>query len=417
MKTPRKRRFEVTGHLQDISYWLVISLALLMPIFDRQPVNAIALLLVLTVSAQLLITGRQFSREWDALDWSMVAILVSALLSTFFGWPASGQFQGVAEALGYLAVFICIRHGNYSEAALRGLGMATIAGTLLAGSVTIATYAGEGAPFELPGVTGTVRSSLYAGIALMLCIGLLLHAIRFWRLVWLVGVIFLAILLLSMTSRGVLLTVCLCLLIGLFSRYGLRAIRYIAIVLVLVVIASMTLPHSTTSKLEQKTAEMADLVIHHKISDNDLLRLEIWRVALAWISRGEHVLLGIGPRNYSKIDEDLLNFDPPLQFEETRDISHAHNLFLTRYVEQGLLGLLSLLALFGLMAHRLWLDGVRRRTHWAWWGALGGLLLPVVSGLFNSPWGKDYAWFAVLTFALYLAAGKIKSFESRPSAS
>jgi len=415
MKTRSNRRLGVSGHLQDISYWLAISLALLVPLFDRQPVNTIALLLVLTVTAQLSVTGRRFIQEWDEIDWSMVAILVSALLSTIFGWPSSGQFQGVAEALGYLAIFICVRHGNYSEAALRRFGIVAIAGTLIAGSVTIATYAGEGVPFELPGVTGTVRSSLYTGIALMLCIGFWLHAKRVWRLVWLAASIFLVILLLSMTSRGVLLTVCICLLIGLFFRDGLRAIRFVVIAVALVVIAFVTLPQSMTSKLEHKTTEMIDLVIHHKVSDNDRLRLEIWRVALAWISRGEHVLLGVGPRNYSKIDEDLLNLDSPLEFEETREISHAHNLFLTRYVEQGLLGLLALLALLGLMARKLWLDGIHRRTHWAWWGALGGLLLPVVSGLFNSPWGKDYAWFAVLTFALYLATDRIKSFESNPS--
>ena len=37
------------GHPQTISYWLAISLALLVPVFDRQPVNALAMLLVFAV--------------------------------------------------------------------------------------------------------------------------------------------------------------------------------------------------------------------------------------------------------------------------------------------------------------------------------------------------------------------------------
>ena len=417
MTTPGNWESRAAGRLQAISYWLAISLALLVPLFDRQPVNAIAMLLVFAVAARLWMAGRQCCSGWDAIDWSMVALLVSALLSTVFGWPASGQFQGVAEALGYLVIFICIRHGNFSAPALRGLGMAAIAGTLIAGITTLATYPGDGAPFELPGVTGTVRSSLYTGIALLLCIGLMLQASRAWRLAGLTATIILASLLFAMTSRGVLLTVILCLLLGLFSRYRLRAFKQLLIAIALAAIAVVMMPKSQTAWLGVKTAELIDLVVHHKVSANDQLRIEIWRVALAWIGRGEHVLLGIGPRNYAKIDEDQLDLTPPLQFEATREISHAHNLFLTRYVEQGLFGLLTLLALLGLMARRLLHDGIHGRTDWSWWGALGGLLLPVVSGLFNSPWGKDYAWFAVLTFALYLGSRKLPVPGSSPSGS
>ena len=405
------------GRLQTISYWLAISLALLVPVFDRQPVNALAMLLVFAVAAQLWLAGRQCCKGWDAIDWSMVTLLVSALLSTVFGWPASGQFQGVAEALGYLVIFICVRHGNFSASALRGLGLAAIAGTLIAGATTLATYPGNGAPFELPGVTGTIRSSLYTGIALLLCIGFTLHAHRIWRLVGLAATIFLASLLFAMTSRGVLLTVILCLLLGLFSRYRLRAFKHLMIAAALAAIAVVMMPKSQTVWLQAKTTELIDLVVHRKVSANDQTRIEIWRVALAWIGRGEHVLLGIGPRNYAKIDEDQLDLAPPLQFDATREITHAHNLFLTRYIEQGLFGLLTLLALLGLMARRLLRDGIRGRTDWSWWGAMGGLLLPVVSGLFNSPWGKDYAWFAVLTFALYLGSRTLHAPGSSPSGS
>lgn len=388
--------------LNVAGYGLVIGLALLVPLFDRQPVNTLAVLLAITVATRLALRGRSWLKEWDAIDWSMVALLLSAILSTLFGWPATGRFQGIAEAVSYLALFLCIRHGGHEETALRTLGVAAILGTMLAAGHALLFHA-AGSPFELPGVTGTIRSSLYTGITLMLCIGLVLHAHGARRAAGMAVALFLTAMVLSMTSRGVLLTIGLCLLLGFFARYRRRAFKYFLISAIVLAIATALMPQSMVGQLRLKTTELAELVVHGKVSANDQLRIEIWRVALAWINRGEHILLGIGPRNYPLIDEDQLALSPPLQFEETRQISHAHNLFLTRYVEQGLFGLLTLLALLALLARRLLRDGMAGRTGWSWWGALGGLLLPVVSGLFNSPWSRDYAWLAVFTFALYLA--------------
>jgi O-antigen ligase len=389
--------------LRLAGYWLVISLALLVPLFDRQPVNILALLLAITVGMHLSLKGRGFYQDWHAIDWTVLALLISAILSTAFGWPSAGGYQGIAESLGYFTLFHAITHGGYGKARIVWLGVAAIVGTLIAVTFTLTFHFANGTPFQLPGVAGTIRSSLYTGIALMLCVGFTLQSAGIQRLLWLATTVFLFAMLLSMTSRGVMLTVVLCLLIGLFARFRLRALKYVLMTAVLVAVAVAMMPNTMYGQMKGKATELAELVVKGKVSANDQVRIEIWRVALAWMGRGEHVLLGIGPRNYHLIDAEQLQLSPPVRFEETIHISHAHNLFFTRYIEQGLFGLLTLLALFVLIARELIRDGVARRMGWAWWGALGGLLLPLVSGLFNSPWNRDYAWLAIFTFALYLA--------------
>lgn len=402
-RPPRIERFD--GVLRLTAYWLVIGLALLVPLFDRQPVNLMAALLAIVVVVRLPLAGRRGLGHWDAIDWTMAAMLVSAALSTAFGWPSiSGRMQGVSEALGYFTLFVAIRHGGHDGKQITRIGMAIVAGTIAASLLAIGLHLAKGSLVELPGVAGTIRSSLYAGITLMLSAGFAQQANGYRRWPWVAATLFLLTVLLSMTSRGVILAVLLCMLIGLVVCLRRRALRYLLAIAALGLLALALMPEKMQGQLHAKTTELVELVVHGKVSENDQVRVEIWRVALAWMSRGEHVLFGIGPRNYHQIDPDQLAVSPPPRFAETRHISHAHNLFLTRYVEQGLLGLLTLLALFVLIGKRLVRDAVAGRTGWAWWGALGGLLLPLFSGLFNSPWNRDYAWLAVLSFAIYLAA-------------
>lgn len=400
---PGDWRARVDRGLNASGYWLIAGLAVLVPLLDRQPVNTLALFLALAAIAKLALTGSRAFGTWDRIDWTLLAMLASALLSTFLGWPSGGGFHGIAEAVSYLALFVVLRHGHHDEPALKRIAMAAIAGTAFAAAIALIRHS-PGQPFELPGVSGTIRSSLYVGIALLLSTGLMAQAHGLRRMAGLATMVFLTAMLLAMTSRGVLAAIALCLLIGLVARYRVRAFKHALIAAILGALAFAMMPKSIVGQFENKANEAFELVVHGKVSENDRLRIEIWRVALAWIARGEHVLFGIGPRNYPLIDEDQLDLSPPLQFEETRQISHAHNLFLTRYIEQGLFGLLSLLVLLVLIARHLLRDGLSGRTGWSWWGALGGLLLPVASGLFNSPWNRDYAWLAVLTFALYLAS-------------
>lgn len=395
------------GRLRDAAYWLAIGLAALLPSIDRRA-NVLALLLACAVLLRAAILRREFFRNWDAVDGCMVALLVSALASTTFGWPSEG-YHGIVEGVAHLTVFAAIRHGGFDEGQLRRVGVAAIGGVLAALAIMFVQDAGTRGVFELGGIGGTIRSSLYAGIVLMLCIGFALEARGGRRILWAVAALFIATALLSMTSRAIVAVFLACLFLGLLARYRRRAVHATLLAIPVIGIVVLLVPQQHRSQLEYKAAEMWNLAAHGDISENDRARIEFWQVSLAWMKRGEHVLFGIGPRNFHRIDAERLALPAPLRFgEQTRHPSHAHNLYATRYVEQGVFGLSVLLALFVLMARRLLRDGLAGRTGWAWWGALGGLMLPGLNGLVGSPWNRAPAWLAVLMFALYLASRRAR---------
>jgi O-antigen ligase len=346
------------------------------------------------------------SRAFDVFDYALVAIVLASLLSSAFGLPSSGRYQGLAEALSQLVAFVAIRHGGYGREQLRGLGMALVAGAVLASTLAFRTYVVDGIwPIYLPAVTGSIRSSLYVGIALLLAVGLLIDERGALRWMLLAGALLLGGTLLAMTSRGVILAALAVLILALVVRYRRRTTLPLAVVIGTLVIGYFAMPASfVKGRIDHKANEMVELVSSGTISDNDQYRIDHWRVALAWIRTGDHWLFGVGPRNMISIDADKLHIDPPLTYpDRTRHPNHAHNMYLTKYIEEGVVGLAAMLALFVLVTWRLIKDARAGRADWAWWAALGGLLLPCISGMFNSPWFREYAWLAVVTFSLYLA--------------
>lgn len=391
--------------LRQGSYWLLFMLALTVPSLD-QPSRSIALLLLLAVFARCLLPGTLLLRELDIYDYSLIALALAALLSTVFGLPSSGRYHGLAEALGHLVTFVAIRHGHYSNRMLQKLGAALVAGTVIAGILALHAYFSHQVwPISLPAITGTIRSSLYIGIALFLAIGLILEDQGTRRWILLAAALFLAVILLSMTSRAVIVAFVSVLILAAAVSHRRRTFLLLGTITGILFAAYFAMPESNIKKqIDLKANEMMGLVTSGTVSDNDRIRIDHWRIALAWIETGNHWLFGVGPCNFRSIDTDKLQFTPPLYFPaETREPLHAHNMYLTKYVEEGLVGLATMLALFALIAWRLLLDALAKRTSWAWWGALGGLLLPCTNGMVGSPWFREYALLATLTFGLYLA--------------
>jgi O-antigen ligase len=396
--------------LRQAAYWLLVGLALAVPSLN-QPTKLMAVLLLLAVVLRLPLRGGALPRAFDGYDYVLLAIVFASLLSSTFGLSSSGRYQGLAEALSQLVAFVAIRHGDYSREQLRLLGMALVTGAVAASALAFRTYVVDGLwPIYLPAVSGSIRSSLYVGIALLLAVGLLLEERGSVRWTLLAGTLFLGGTLLAMTSRGVILAVMAVLILALMVRYRRRTVLPLAVVIAALVIGYFAIPSAfVKERVDRKANEMVELVSSGTISDNDQYRIDHWRVALAWIRTGDHWLFGIGPRNMISIDAEKLRIDPPLAFpDETRHPNHAHNMYLTKYIEEGAVGLAAMLTLFVLVGWRLVRDARSQQVGWGWWAALGGLLLPCISGMVNSPWFREYAWLAVITFALYLAAPPVR---------
>lgn len=89
---------------------------------------------------------------------------------------------------------------------------------------------------------------------------------------------------------------------------------------------------------------------------------------------------------------------------------HAHNLFLTQWVEQGLMGLFAMLAFVFLVTSRL----IKSLTYckdnqqqWLWISGTAALLVPVTAGFFNTPFYQEPAMLAMLLMgALFNQTGK-----------
>lgn len=395
----------VDNMLRKLAGGLVIALCLLVPSFERQPVNGIAALLAVVVTARLLIAGRKKLSVLDTIDWTMAALLVSAILSTYFGWRSpSGGMQGIAEAIGLFTLFYCVRHGGYDREWLLQFAVAAIMGATIAALVSLKLHLIDNRPFALTGIPGTIRSALYLGIALTLSVGLALGTAGYKRLVWITVAFFLFAMLLFLHSRAVIIALSICLLVGLALRFRLRAVGLLMAMSIVILVTPTLMPKETRARFDVKATELVQLAAHGNISPNDQLRIDGWHIAIAWIRHGEQALLGIGPRNYRMIEalRDTLPLSRQVG-EDAWSLSHAHNLFFTRYIEQGLLGLAVLLVLLTAIARRLTIDGLAGRTSWPWWGAWGGFLLPLLNGLVGSPWNREYVWLAVLSFAMYLA--------------
>ncbi|MFN6961430.1 MAG: O-antigen ligase family protein, partial [Rhodocyclaceae bacterium] len=357
-------RFAAGAHF--LSYLALAVLALLVPLFEKQPVNAIAASFTLSVFVWLASTKRSSLGKWDAIDWSVLALLLSALLSTAFGWRGSGSHQGIAEAISHCSLFLYLRYGRHEESALRRLAFALVAGAILASLLTLLNRE-PGVPFQLPGIRGSIRTALYLGISSMLCIGLALHSKSFKRFIGLVLAVLLTVMVFATSSRAVTVGFGLCLVAGMIAHFRRRALWPILFGTIVMAFAFALQPSSTVDQSKDKIRELIELVGERKISPNDQSRIEIWRASWAWIKQGEHIWFGIGPRNYPLIDKDQLELDPPLQFEQTRKSAHAHNLFLTRYIEQGLVGLTAVIVWIVLIARHLLHDAFHRHTSWAWW--------------------------------------------------
>ena len=140
-----------------------------------------------------------------------------------------------------------------------------------------------------------------------------------------------------------------------------------------------------------------------------MFRVDHWIVGYAQATQGGHMLLGIGPKNFTSVKVDRLALSRPLAtYPRIWTIpEHAHNLFLTIWVEEGLLGLIAFVLFLGAVAWNLIASRPRRDgISWPWVAALGALVIPVVAGSFNSSFENEFAWLAMMLMGLGMSKAR-----------
>ncbi len=113
--------------------------------------------------------------------------------------------------------------------------------------------------------------------------------------------------------------------------------------------------------------------------------------------------------------EFVVHNDKLLQMKK---YSHAHNLFLTQLIEQGVVGLLAMLYFLLLVFIKIisiWRSDNKISPGWAWYGGLGGFSVPLIAGLFNTPFYQEHAMLAMLVMGIMFAIENEKPGRARTS--
>jgi O-antigen ligase len=136
-------------------------------------------------------------------------------------------------------------------------------------------------------------------------------------------------------------------------------------------------------------------------------RIMIWQSS--WRMIGNHPLIGIGPGNFQPTYLDYQKYFPPyLEWA----VPHPHNLYLSFWLQTGIVGFVGFLALISFWVQIL-LEAINIDTKKAplLWTLLGIILTLLCIGLFDTPYWKNdlaYEFWILLSTSLFLSSKRKK---------
>lgn len=395
------------GLLRAEYYWLLF-LAFVLPILEAPKSIALVMLLILLL-VRLAVYERPPLRAPDATEWMLLFLFGASLASTVANLPFPNGNKGTKDMFANVVICWYLYRTPYARVQWYRLVQWFTAGILI-GLVwaVIEVLQGKRANLEFHSAGIVTQSAIYLAIGLTLAFGMAVQArrqpaavapgIQPSAVLWEVTSAAMLTGLVLMTSRGSLVAM-LFIGVALLTLLGSRRLLVsVAGVLALAVVLAATLPNIfQQSRLVERTSEL----VRTGTNSSDSERMVMWRIGVAEFIQTDHKFFGIGPRNFGSIKPVALKFSRPLVLPD-HPLFHAHNLFLTTLVEEGLVGLAALLGLFGTVAVRLvrdWRAG--RWFDWTWFGAFGALAAPVIAGSFNAPFYQEHAIFAMMLFGIY----------------
>jgi O-antigen ligase len=398
------RAARAAAALDRLQYWLLAALLFVLPILEG-PKNILVALLAATVVARWVAGGMRLARP-GAFELALAALLAASIVSTAVNWPFENAGKGIKDVLYQLVAAVVAFRGGYSTRDLRRLGAAAVAGTVIGVAVGVAmVVTGRNLLLELHSVGVATHSALYIAVMTLVALGLFLdprEAQPRAKWLWLAALGILLFGLAGTASRGAMLAFFAVMVVQLVATRHWRAIGTLAIMACIAAAAVFTAPDVFQ---QRRLVEKVEQTLRGgPLTESDRIRVTMWRIAIEQTRQGGTWLAGVGPRNYASIDFEKLRFDPPLEIDPRGMLRHAHNLFLTKLVEEGVLGLAALAALFAVVAVAL-ARGLRAggQGDWLWTAALGALLIAIIAGSFNTPFYQEHALLAMILFGLALS--------------
>ena len=352
-------------------------------------------------------------RKPDTFEWLLIGMWLISLASTLANWPMEAGIRGFKNISCILFLFWTMYRNTYSEAQIRLAIWILIAAVMIGLVEGLWEWkSGIRGQLEFHSAGVVTQSAIYLGISIFLMFGIFLDNVSgfttFVRAVMAICLLFSLFCLIIMGSRGSILAVIVA--TGLLSLQLFRNNRFrlalgitIAISGIIVIGAHVVIKETIliqrikhlTSNLSKSGLRLDGL--------NDRVRVENWLVGYAQATQGGHMLLGIGPRNFPSIKVDRLRFSKPLvTYPSLWQVpNHAHNLFLTKWCEEGILGLTAFILFLSYIAVNLFRYRPRsEKIHWTWIACLGALTIPIVAGSFNSSFTDEFAWLSMILMGI-----------------
>ena len=398
----------LTSRFASAEFFGLCALALALPLAET-PMH-IAFVILFVGSLGRCISSYSWRRP-DFFEWLLLAMTLIALASTVVNWPLVKGMTGFRNYVTLYILFWIAYQSDYNIDQMRKffwLLVAAVMVGLLYGLWEL--QSGANARLELHSAGIVTQSSIYLGEVFFIMLGGYLDKTFMVtcksRLILLFCIIFSAGCLLVMGSRGGILGV----VVGLFflgllikaDRRFFTAVGWVVAIILLVGFVGAMVSHRipVLSGVTHLTSNIDDHGINFDgVAQSDLVRWENWRIGYSYATHSKHPLLGIGPRNYLAINIEKLPIASSLKTYPNmwHKLHHAHNLFLTKWCEEGVLGLVAFVLFLGRVVWVLLL--CRPREHeitWYWVGALGTVNVFVVAGSFNSAFYNEFAWLAMI---------------------
>lgn len=349
---------------------------------------------------------------------AITLFLLAAFSSTIANWPFDNGFKGFIDELRYCTLFFCLYNGGYTAREYRRIALLIILGVLgglLYGLVEFLLQMRPELQFHSAGIL--TQSSIYLGIAIILTTGLLLddqggfnRYKKFLLVAWFIQVFTL----IYMGSRGSMLAVAAILFIIALIKCRIRTVLlFIGVTAVMITIAGSLLKVYPDNPFSKEIKRQYSV---ERIKHADKERVQLWNLSVAKLRTAEDLVWGVGPRNYKSIQNDEFVTQSE-SLSKINNFHHAHNLFLTQLIEQGFIGLLAMLYFYFLVLLKilnLWHTDARRSPAWYWYAGLGGFAIPLVAGLFNTPFYQEHAMLAMLLMGTMFARPENRGNEQKP---
>lgn len=336
----------------------------------------------------------------NAITLSVVALFLVSLISTFSNWPLQPGLRGAFDTLRYTSLFLCLYHGSYTHNQIKSIALTMILGSvagLLFGLLEYSNGITSSLGYHSAGVT--TQSSIYLGLVIITNLGLLVGGVKnslLLNALLYISLFLMGVAIVYMGSRGAILATTICFAIILALTRSRRNMLISSSLLIAISITASFLISAYPTNINEPNKNERFSSQRFQKSDNE--RLENWQIAVRKLSTGSDMIWGIGPKNYSTINPRELGIELSY-YQRTGKLNHAHNLFLTQWIEQGLMGLFVMLTFFILVATRLiksWPYCRESSRKWVWISGLGGLVIPIIAGSFNTPFYQEPAMLAML---------------------